>query len=469
MLGRIAVLLATIVLAAAGALPAAAQERVALVIGNGGYLHATALPNPANDARVMANALREIGFDVSEGADLNRTEMERLMRDFLRKTSDAKVALLYYAGHGMQIDGRNYLVPIDARLENPSDLNFETVDLDRLLDSLNDTRRASIVVLDACRDNPLARSFATKLGAARSGAVGTGLAAYANPGTGTLIAFATAPGKVALDGQGANSPFTLGLIKHLRTPGLEVRQLLTRVRRDVAEATGNRQIPWDNSSLLGDVYLAGRSGEAANPSPPADPPKTAALPAPVFSPESKPGRFVLFQGGDLNGVLVGDASGNWVESNTQLGRSKFHFRTVSENGNELVLRDASRDLSLRLNFNERQIYWRQKSSGVWRPLYQINGAFRSEWKTARNITFHGHGVHGVISADASGNWVENNTQLDTVTLYWRTVSDSGSEILLYDQSRDMYARLNFPERRFYWRQGASGPWNVLYQLSGIFY
>jgi formylglycine-generating enzyme required for sulfatase activity/Tfp pilus assembly protein PilF len=250
--------------------PASAQERVALVIGNGKYEHATTLPNPANDARAMADALREIGFDVAEGRDLDRTGMERQLRDFLRKSASARVALLFYAGHGMQVDGRNYLVPVDARLERATDLNFETVELDRILDTLNDAQRASIVILDACRDNPLARSFAARLGATRSGAVSTGLAGYSALGTGTLIAFSTAPGKVALDGAGANSPFTEALAKHLRTPGLEVRQLLTRVRADVAGATRGQQVPWDNSSLLGEVFLSGR---------PAPPPLVAAPPS----------------------------------------------------------------------------------------------------------------------------------------------------------------------------------------------
>jgi len=248
---------ALIVMAALPCVPASAQDRVALVVGNAKYLNANVLPNPGNDARVMARTLREIGFDVAEGFDLDRTGMERLVREFLRKTATAQVALLFYAGHGLQVDGRNYLVPVDAKLESPSDLGFETIELDKILENLNDSSRANIVILDACRDNPLARTFAARLGASRSGAVSSGLAGYSNLGTGTLIAFSTAPGAVALDGAGANSPFTRALAKHVRTPGLEVRQMLTRVRADVAAETRSRQIPWDNSSLLGEVYLAG--------------------------------------------------------------------------------------------------------------------------------------------------------------------------------------------------------------------
>ena len=237
------------------AAPAAtiAGARVAAVIGNGAYQNANALPNPVNDARAVARRLRDIGFTVTEGFDLDRLGLERVVRDFLRQAASARIALLYYAGHGMQVDGKNYLVPTDAKLIAPSDLTFETLELDKIMAGLDDETRANILILDACRDNPLARSFAGK---SRSSAVGAGLAAYATVGSGTLIAYATAPGRVALDGEGPNSPFTTALVKHIGTPGLEVRQMLTRVRAEVASATRNQQIPWDNSSLLGDVFLA---------------------------------------------------------------------------------------------------------------------------------------------------------------------------------------------------------------------
>jgi len=229
--------------------------RVALVIGNGAYVNANQLPNPPNDARAIAGALREIGFDVIEGVNLDHAAMEKQFRDFLHKASNASIVLLFYAGHGMQVDGRNYLIPVDAKLAEPSDLPFETIEIDKLLDSLGDPGRTNIILLDACRDNPLARSFASHLPASRSAAVPSGLAAYSAVGTGTLIAYATAPGQTALDGQGADSPFTTSLLHNIRVPGLEIRQVLTRVRAEVAQATGNKQIPWDNSSLMGDVVL----------------------------------------------------------------------------------------------------------------------------------------------------------------------------------------------------------------------
>jgi tetratricopeptide (TPR) repeat protein len=239
------------------AAPATGQNgvRVALVIGNGQYLNANVLPNPPNDAHAIADALREIGFDVQEGENLGYAAMQDQLHEFLHKAANASVVLLFYAGHGMQVDGKNYLVPVDAKLAEASDLPFETIEIDKLLDTLGDPSHTNIILLDACRDNPLARSFASRMPATRSAAVATGLAPYSAVGTGTLIAYATAPGQTALDGQGKDSPFTTSLLHFLPTPGLEIRQVLTRVRAEVAAATGNRQIPWDNSSLMGDVVL----------------------------------------------------------------------------------------------------------------------------------------------------------------------------------------------------------------------
>ncbi len=236
---------------------AQAQDRVALVIGNTKYVSANVVPNAVNDARVMARALREIGFVVVDGYDLVRDNMERQIREFLRRSESARVVLFFYAGHGLQVDGRNYLLPVNARLQTASDLGFETVGLDNILESLDGASRTNIIILDACRNNPFAQALSGRSGVARSVTALSGLAGYSNLGTGTLIAFSTAPGAVALDGSGSNSPFTRALARHVRTPGLEVRQMLTRVRADVAAETEGRQIPWDNSALLGEVYLAG--------------------------------------------------------------------------------------------------------------------------------------------------------------------------------------------------------------------
>ena len=167
------------------------------------------------------------------------------------------MALFYYAGHGLQVDTRNYIVPVDARLAGENDLPFEAVDLTLVLSLMERRPRTNLVFLDACRDNPLAQNLARSMGAARSTAVSRGLA-VAESGIGTLLVYATQPGNVALDGSGAHSPFTQGLLDYIATPDIEVRQMLTRVRSEVLQATGGKQVPWDHSSLTGDFFFVPR-------------------------------------------------------------------------------------------------------------------------------------------------------------------------------------------------------------------
>jgi tetratricopeptide (TPR) repeat protein len=280
---RLAVIAATTVSAAPAPTPAAApaptpaappvatstkpepskknERRIALVIGNGAYANFGKLPNPPNDARTVAKSLRDIGFEVTEGYDLSQAALQGAVNGFLRSATGAKVAVFYYAGHGAQIDGRNFLVPVDLRPDSPQNVLASMTNVDTILAGLDDQVRTNIVILDACRNNPMAEQPAPAAG--RGLKIGNGLAAPAALaggamfGAGTLIAFATAPGQVALDGEGGNSPFSGALSRHVGTPGLEVQQMLTRVRAEVVATTKSKQVPWSNSSLLGEVYLAG--------------------------------------------------------------------------------------------------------------------------------------------------------------------------------------------------------------------
>lgn len=238
----------------AGAPAALAEKRVALVIGNSSYEKAAPLANPKNDANALAAVLGELQFEVVKGIDLDRSEFEGVVRKFVRAIRGAEVALLFYAGHGLQVKGRNYLAPIDADLSDEADLDFETLPLRTILKHMERHTRTNLVFLDACRDNPLARNLARSMGT-RSVAVGRGLARV-ETGVGTLIAFATEPGNVALDGWGGNSPFTTALLKHIKTPGLDVDLMLRRVRKDVLELTSGKQVPWSNSSLTGRFEFA---------------------------------------------------------------------------------------------------------------------------------------------------------------------------------------------------------------------
>jgi hypothetical protein len=234
-------------------LPTMRGRRASLVIGNGDYRFAPQLSNPVNDATDIAKTLRKLGFDVVEGKNLDRRGMDEAIREFGRKLDGADLALFFYAGHGLQVNGKNYLVPIDARLERPGDLALDAVDIGNVLAQMEAEKRVNLVFLDACRDNPLARSLARSLGA-RSSAVGQGLASIQSA-IGTMIAYATQPDNVALDGTGRNSPFTTALLKHITTPGIDITTVMRRVRTNVIAATHEKQVPWDHSSLTGDVIL----------------------------------------------------------------------------------------------------------------------------------------------------------------------------------------------------------------------
>jgi uncharacterized protein len=231
----------------------ASGERLALVIGNGKYANVPALENPANDAADLAKALRSVGFEVIEQQDASRDAMTKALRDFTARLRGADVALFFYAGHGMQMNGENYLLPVDADIQTAADVRFNTVDLTDIQQEMEGERRVNIIILDACRNNP----FADRLAQSGRAAPSRGLGRMDAAGEGSLIVYSTQPNNVALDGAGRNSPFTAALLKHVATPGLEVRQMLSRVRGDVLAATERRQTPWDSSSLTGDVYLAG--------------------------------------------------------------------------------------------------------------------------------------------------------------------------------------------------------------------
>ena len=248
MQGFARIILAAAVLAV-GAGSASAQARIALVIGNSAYEEGS-LANPVNDAQLIASALRQQGFEVIERLDVDQRRMMRALKDFgdrLEAAHGDAIGLFYYAGHAVQVGGENYLVPVGAVIEDEGDVEFEAVSAGSILRTIAFARnRLNIVILDACRDNPYARSF-------RSPA--RGLARIDAP-SGTLIAFATAPGKVALDGSGANSSYTAALAKAIAEPGVPLEQMFRRVRHAVRAETGGRQTPWESSSLTGDFYFA---------------------------------------------------------------------------------------------------------------------------------------------------------------------------------------------------------------------
>lgn len=230
---------------------AATVDRIALIIGNADYKSAP-LKNPVNDARAVARALKEVGFEVDLKENLSQQGFIAALRNFGNRLKETgATGLFYYAGHGMQVKGANYLIPVDAGIESEDEIRYMAMDANQVLDKMEQAgNRLNIVILDACRDNPFARSFRSKQ---------NGLAQMDAP-SGMLIAFATSPGAVAYDGDGVNGVYTKHLLRNLTIPGLPVELVLKRVREGVSKDTGSKQIPWESSSLLGDFYF--REGAA---------------------------------------------------------------------------------------------------------------------------------------------------------------------------------------------------------------
>lgn len=231
------------------------DRRVALVVGNGSYEDAsTVLDNPANDAKAISAKFQALGIEVIEAIDLDYQGMRSALQKFDRALQGADAGIFYYAGHAMEYRGRNYLFPTDAVLETVGDVSLGLIDIDQILQVMETAVPTRLVFLDACRNNPLARSFRGTLSASRAAGIGSGLARI-DTAVGTFIAYATAPGDIAADGKGQNSPFTTAVLTHLEAPGLDISQMMQRVRNSVVEATNQKQVPWDSSSLRGPFVL----------------------------------------------------------------------------------------------------------------------------------------------------------------------------------------------------------------------
>jgi uncharacterized caspase-like protein len=253
------------------------DRRVALVIGNGAYQNAIRLDNAVFDARAVADSFRKLGFQVVDGYDLDIDQMRSKVSEFSTALSDSKSAVIYYAGHGISVDEENYLIPTDIVLKSPTDLDLNAISVSLLLKQMKRDDRVNIVILDACRDNPFAASLARAK--TRALVVERGLTRIdGDLARGTLIAFASDPKSTALDGQtGAHSPFTEAFLSHLFDRGVTIDTVMSRVRNDVWEKTAHRQLPWVNTSLIGEYEL--------NPRPDSEPA------AESVKPVATPGEF----------------------------------------------------------------------------------------------------------------------------------------------------------------------------------
>ena len=252
---------------------APASERIAFIMGNSSYLLTSPLKNPTNDAVALAAALERLGFVVDCALDLSLKATESRFSAFAQRLGGSKVVFFYYAGHGIQVDGRNYLVPVDFDPRGNSAFEDRLISMDKILNEITGGQRVNIVILDACRNNPLASELSAEIQSGRYmtlskdraiPVIGKGLAEIKGS-IGTLIAYATQPGNVASDGDGKHSPFADGLLQFIESPGLEIRDILTQVRRHVVQETENRQIPWDHSSLVERFYFKEKQIRSAPP------------------------------------------------------------------------------------------------------------------------------------------------------------------------------------------------------------
>lgn len=270
----------------------ATGRRLALVVGNSAYHYAPYLKNPRNDANDLALVLEQLGFTVIRGIDLDKPAMDHKIQEFTAALHGVQTGVFFYAGHGLQVNGVNYLVPIDAELASATAPDFELVRLDMVQRSMEREATTNILFLDACRNNPLARNLARSMGT-RSADIGRGLAAIES-GVGTLISFSTQPGNVAFDGNGRNSPFTAALLKQLASSE-DLSSLLIDVRNDVMSSTQNQQVPWEHSALRAKFYF---STAHQAPTPPAPTPSAAtadAAPIPATQRPAKPSLAQLWQ------------------------------------------------------------------------------------------------------------------------------------------------------------------------------
>ena len=375
---------------------ALAEKRVALIIGNGAYSKAPPLPNPSHDAAAIADKLRAAGFDVFDKIDLGVAAMRRALRDFSEQARDADIAIIFYAGHGMEMNGINYMLPVDATIERDVDVEDEAISLDRVVRTIEGAKRLQLVILDSCRDNPFVRSMRRTIATRSLRSGHADIDEKALPSN-TLIAYAQKAGATAEDGEGFNSPYTTGLLKHLLTPGLDVELALRRVRDEVLRSTANRQEPFKYGSLGGaELPLV-----PVHASPATDPPQQQSERSTPDS-WSKIGMAVL-QGLGQTAILkrTGNDTWHWTENG-----AVFSFRTISDGDTELVMFDETRDMYHRLNLRSRQSFWRTGIEGAWKPHYTIVRSNKTE------------------ECSAGGQWEQTATGVGTST--WTLTRSGGS-------------------------------------------
>jgi Caspase domain len=377
-------LLVAAFLAATLGVAKADERRVAIVIGNEAYKNAPPLKNPVNDAKAIAQLLRGYQFDVVEREDATKADMERAILDFGSKLGEGGIALVYYSGHGLQVGGKNYLIPVDAEIDSERMVPLTTVDVEDILAQMMDAKsRINLVILDACRNNPFERSFRS---------LSRGLAVVDAP-EGTLIAFATAPGRTASDGDGGNGLYTQELLRAIRTPGVKIEDMFKQVRVAVSGASNDQQVPWESSSLTGDFYFTPPTAPAAAAAPPQ---QQAALPPPA-----KPGLSGKWQTATVKASYDDHISFSLAFEFLPQGNGSF-AGTVTESGGtdygrtykktRVIIDGKSNDNTISFVTQEQAVYGNDSTATSYKAYYSgtLNEA-GDELRLTRLRDFQGGG------------------------------------------------------------------------------
>lgn len=428
---RFALIFAQLIFLAATIGQAAAEKRVALVIGNGAYTSASPLPNPSRDAEAIEKLFKNAGFEfVQRATDLKASAMRKALRDFSEHARTADIAVIFYAGHGIEVGGINYLIPVDAALERDVDVADEAVSLERAIEMVDQAKRLRLVILDACRDNPFVRTMKRTLA---SRTIGRGLAEIEIRQSDTLVAYATRAGSVAADGENLNSPFTLALLEHLMTPGLDVRLALGRVRDQVRITTGGRQEPFVYGSL-------GGAEVALVPSPPLSPNATGDLAAREW-----------LTARDTNSIAV-------LEQYLVKHKGNAFYAALANERLAMLRRREERDCTSEVSFECIRAgriagidpkHLRISSCADERVFTTNNIGWKDIWTTSVFSYLPGHGGKGpggglendILGIGGWGDWYQTLIQFDTpskgptapkfVALLLHAVKDDGAPVEIH--------------------------------------
>jgi uncharacterized caspase-like protein len=418
------------ILSTSGAL---ADRRVALLIGNATYREVARLSNPGNDVIVMRTVLQTAGFDSVEVAqDLDRAAMIKALRRFEDETGSADIAVIYYSGHGIELNGSNYLLPVDAQLGSDRDVEDETVSLDRVLRTISGAKRLKLVILDACRNNPFVPRMVRSNGVR---AVDRGLGRVEPSGSDMLVAFAAKAGTTASDGDETNSPYTAALARWLTEPGTDIRLALGNVRDDVLKATGGKQEPFVYGSLGGSAIGLSKAS---------------------FEPNRQSAR--TDSGSSVIANQCQDAAPHWAAAQ-KFDRPEFYQAHLAKFGG-CAFADFARARIEELT----TAALKPAKSSLESDKPQDNSRPRLVYMEGyHGATF----VKGVFKRVGAKAWEETNSLNGTLVLHFETVEEDQNSILLFDSSRDMYFRMDLRRRSTAWRLRDQKTWNPLYAITQV--